>query len=126
MSTVSAEQLARVYVKIREKRREIAQQDDTLKEQQEVITQQLLEICKEQGATTIRTPYGTVSRRVTKSFWTNDWPSFYKFVKEHDVFSLMQQRINNLNMEQFLEDNPDLYPPGLNADMKHTVVITKR
>lgn len=122
----TAEQLAKVYVAIREKRRALAKEDDDLKEQLEIVGQHLLEICKEQGATTMRTTHGTVSVRVNRSYWTNDWESFFKFVKQNDAFSLMQQRINNNNMEQFLEENPDLHPPGLNADVKQTVVITKR
>lgn len=126
MSALNVEQLTRVYVKIRDKRRELAKQDDELKEQLDTVAQQLLDICKEQGASTIRTEHGTVSRRVTKNFWTSDWASFYQFIKQHDLFSLMQQRINNTNMATFLEENPDLCPPGLNADMTQTVVITKR
>jgi uncharacterized membrane protein YgaE (UPF0421/DUF939 family) len=126
MSTPNAEQLARVYTKIRDKRRDLSKQDDALKEQLDIVSQQLLDICKEQGASTIRTEYGTVSRRLTKNFWTTDWASFYQFIKEHDLFNLMQQRINSTNMAQFLEENPDLCPPGLNADMTQTVVITKR
>jgi hypothetical protein len=39
---------------------------------------------------------------------------------------LLYQRINTANMEQFLEENPDLHPPGLNADVSQTVVIVKR
>jgi hypothetical protein len=38
----------------------------------------------------------------------------------------MQHRINNANMEQFLEENPNLHPPGLQADINQTVVIVKR
>jgi sugar phosphate isomerase/epimerase len=122
----TAERLAKVYIKIREKRRELAKQDEELKEQLDIIANELLEICKEQGASTIRTQYGTVSRRVNKNYWTSDWDSFYKFIKEHDAFSLMHQRINNTNMSQFLEENPDALPPGLNSDVTQTVVITKR
>ena len=123
---LTAEKLAKVYVKIRDKRRELAKQDEELKEQLDLVAHELLEICKEQGASTIRTQYGTVSRRVTKNFWTSDWDSFYNFIKEHDAFSLMHQRINNTNMSQFLEENPDALPPGLNSDVTQTVVITKR
>jgi hypothetical protein len=126
MSELKADQLARVYVKIRDKRREIEKQAAELKEQQDIIGFELLEICKEQGAQTIRTQFGTVSKRVTKNYWTSDWDSFYKFIKEHDAFSLMFQRINSVNMSQFLEEYPDLLPPGLNADVNQTVVITKR
>jgi hypothetical protein len=126
MSEATAEQLARVYVRIRDKRRELAKQDDELKEQLDAISLQLLEICKTQGASTIRTEHGTVSRRISKNYWTSDWGSFFQFIKEHDAFSLLQHRINNANMATFLEENPDLCPPGMNAEMSQTVVITKR
>jgi enamine deaminase RidA (YjgF/YER057c/UK114 family) len=122
----TAEKLAKIYVKIREKRRELAKQDDELKEQLDTVAAQLLEICKEQGASTIRTQYGTISRRVTKNYWTSDWDSFFKFVKENNAFSLMHQRINSTSMAQFLEENPDMFPPGLNAEVNQTVTIIKR
>lgn len=126
MSAMNAEKLAAIYVKIRDARRELAKKDEELKAQLDVVSGQLLEICKEQGAQTIRTPHGTISRRLSKHYWTSDWDSFFKFVKENDAFSLMQHRINNANMEQFLEENPNLHPPGLQADIGQTVVIVKR
>lgn len=122
----TVDKLTKVYVKIREKRRELAKQDEELKAQIDVISEKLLEICKEQGTFTLRTEFGTVSRRANKHYWTSDWESFGKFIKEHDAFALLQQRINNTNMVQFLEDNPALFPPGLNADVTQTIVITKR
>ena len=123
---VNTEKLAKIYVKIRDKRRELEKQVAELKEQQDVVASQLLEICKAEGAQTIRTQFGTVSRRITKNYWTSDWDSFFKFLKDNDAFSLMQQRINSTNMAQFLEENPDLHPPGLNADVNQTIVIVKR
>lgn len=122
---INADRLVKVYVKIREKRRELAKQDRELEEQLEAVARQLLEICKEQGAATIRTSHGTISRRTTKRFWPTDWDAFYKFVKDQDALSLLYQRINTANMEQFLEENPELHPPGLNADVSQSVVIVK-
>jgi hypothetical protein len=123
---LTADRLTKIYVKIREKRRELAKQDKELEDQLSEVSAALLEICKEQGAATIRTEHGTISRRVSRRYWTSDWQSFFDFIKEHDAFALLQQRINNTNMDQFLEENPDLHPPGLNADATQTVVITKR
>lgn len=120
------DKLTKVYVKIRDKRRELEETDKELKAQLDMISDKILEICKEQGTFTLRTEFGTVSRRLTKHYWTSDWDALAKFIKQHDAFSLLQQRINNTNMAQFLEDNPELHPPGLNADVKQTVVITKR
>ena len=122
---INADRLVKVYVKIRDKRRELAKQDRELEEQLEAVSRQLLEICKEQGAATIRTSHGTISRRTTKRFWPTDWDAFYKFVKDQDALSLLYQRINTANMEQFLEENPELHPPGLNADVSQSVVIVK-
>lgn len=126
MSEANADRLAKIYVKIRDKRRELEKEAADLKEKQDVIASELLEICKAQGATTIRTEHGTVSKRVTKNYWTSDWDSFYKFIKDNDAFSLMFQRINSANMAQFLEENPDLLPPGLNAEVNQTITILKR
>ena len=123
---INADRLVKVYVKIRDKRRELAKQDRELEEQLEAVARQLLEICKEQGAATIRTSHGTISRRTTKRFWPTDWDAFYKFVKDQDAMSLLYQRINTANMEQFLEENPELHPPGLNADVSQSIVIVKR
>jgi hypothetical protein len=126
MSALTADKLAAVYVKIREARRELAKKDTKLKEQLDAVSEKLLEICKEQGATTIRTEHGTVSRRTNKNYWTSDWDAFFKFMKENDAFSLVQHRINNTSMAQFLEENPNLFPPGLQAEVGQSIVIVKR
>ena len=126
MSDLTADKLAKVYVKIRDRRRELSKEDDELKEKLDVISEHLLEICKEQGASTIKTEHGTISRRIDKNYWTSDWDSFWTFVKQNDAFALVQRRINSTNMAQFLEENPEGHPPGLNIDSKYSIVITKR
>lgn len=126
MSDISANKLVKAYIKIRDARAELAKQDSDLEEQQQMIQEKLLEICKETGAESLRTEFGTVTRRLSKKYWTSDWDSFYKFLKEHDAFALLQQRISNGNMAQFLEENPDLHPPGLNADTSYTVVVRRK
>jgi sugar phosphate isomerase/epimerase len=126
MSEVTAERLAKIYTKIRAKRLELEKEVAALQEQQDLIGQEIINLCREQGVQTMRTEYGTVSLRTTKRYWTSDWQSMYEFIKEHDAFALLHQRINTTNMNQFLEENPDLHPPGLNADATQTVAIVKR
>jgi hypothetical protein len=121
----NVEKLVKIYVKIRDRRREIYKEDKALEEQLNLVSNEILEICKEQGSSLIRTKYGTVSRRTKKNYYTSDWHELFNFVKEHDAFPLLQQRLHNANMEQFLEENPDLHPPGLYADTTMSVVITK-
>jgi hypothetical protein len=124
-----ADKLVPVYIKIRdairEKEDKHKEEIATLKEQLEAVAQALLEICEENGQDGFRTPEGTVTRRVTSRYWTSDWESMYKLIKEHDAPHLLEQRIHNGNMKQFLEENPDVLPAGLQADRKYTVQVRK-
>jgi hypothetical protein len=127
---IKADKLVKTYVKIRDKRKELVDQyekeDNNLKEALELIESELLEMCKETGADSLRTEFGTVTRRVAKRYWTNDWHSFHKFLKEHDTLELLEKRIAQTNMSTFLEENPDLLPPGLNVDSRYTVTVRRK
>jgi hypothetical protein len=49
----------------------------------------------------------------------------YQFISENDAPFLLEQRIHNSNMRQFLEDNPDKLPIGLQNERKYTVQVRK-
>ena len=127
---IKADKLVKTYVKIRDKRKELVDQyekeDNNLKEALELIESELLEMCKETGADSLRTEFGTVTRRVAKGYWTNDWHSFHEFLKEHGALELLEKRIAQTNMSTFLEENPDLLPPGLNVDSRYTVTVRRK
>ena len=127
---IKADKLVKTYVKIRDKRKELVEQyekeDNNLKEALELIESELLEMCKETGADSLRTEFGTVTRRVAKRYWTNDWHSYHEFLKEHGALELLEKRIAQTNMSTFLEENPDLLPPGLNVDSRYTVTVRRK
>lgn len=127
--TITADKLVKSYINLRNKRKQILtafeEEDNELKAQQELITDKLLEMCKEVGADSLKTQYGTVSRSVSTRYWTSDWGSMYDFIKEHEAFQLLEQRIHQSNMKKLLEESPDLLPPGLNSDSKYTVTVRK-
>ncbi len=130
VKVVPTDKLVKAYVKIRDARKELADKyekdDGDLKESLDVIEAQLLEACKAIGADSIRTQFGTISRTVKKRYWTNDWHSFYEFLKEHQALELLEKRVAQTNMATFLEDNPDLHPPGLNIDSRYSVVVRRK
>lgn len=126
---VSTDKLAEIYIKIRDKRHELQEQfdeqDKALKEQQEMIAAKMLEVCQELNADSIKTPAGTIIRKVNTRYWTTDWDSMYEFIQEHDAFPLLERRLHQSNMKQFLEENPELLPAGLQADRAYTVVVRR-
>jgi hypothetical protein len=124
-----ADKLVDIYIKIRDKRDELKRQFEEeyakLEEQLSLISGEMLEVCKENNADSIKTPVGTIMRRVDTRFWTNDWDSFYEFVQENDAYGLFEKRIHQGNMKQFLEENPDRLPKGLMSDSKYKITVRR-
>ena len=129
MAEVTADRLVATYVKIRDKRAELAReyekQDKHLEDQLELVTHKLLDLCRETGVESMRTSAGTVSRSVSTRFWTSDWASMHEFIREHDALNLLEQRIHQGNLKAFMEANPGEVPKGLNSDSKYTVRVTR-
>ena len=126
---VSTSKLSSIYLKIRDARSELKakyeEEDKQLEAQMDVIEAKLLEICKATDADSIKTQAGTVMRRVATRYWTNDWDSMYNFVKENDAYGLFEKRISQTNMKQFLEENPDKFPPGMLLDSQYKITVRR-
>ena len=120
------EQLTKVYIRIRDSRRVLEQafkaEDEKLQEQIRAIEEQMLDICKKFNASSIKTEAGTIIRSVKSRYWTNDWDSMYQFIRENGAFALLERRLHQSHMKQFLDENPDLSPAGLNVDKEYPVV----
>jgi hypothetical protein len=129
MQDAKADELVLAYRRIRdvinEKEEAHKEAIAALKAQQDVVSEALLTLCNDQNLDSIRTAAGTVTRSTTTRFWTSDWESMYQFIKDRDAPFLLEQRIHNGNMRQFLEDNPEDLPIGLNADTKYVVRVRK-
>ena len=123
-------QLTSVYIKMRDKRSQVKQeweaQDTKIKEQMELIEEKLLDLCKELNTNTLGTDHGTVIRSIKSRYWTNDWDSMYQFIKEHDAFGLLEKRIQQSHMKEFIQENPDVYHQGMNVENQFTVVVRRK
>jgi hypothetical protein len=91
----------------------------------QLIADEMLEACKRIGADSIKTPHGTIMRSVKSRYWTNDWDSMYTFIEDQGAFALLEKRLHQTNMKDFLAENPDLYPVGLNVENSYTVVVRR-
>lgn len=120
----------KVFIKIRDKRSELKkqfeEQDDLLKEQQSAIEASLLEVCKSTGATSLATDAGTAFRKIDTKYWTSDWERMYKFIEENNALHLLERRIAQNSMKEFLEANPDKLPEGLNVDSRYTITVRRK
>ena len=127
---VQADKLASVYIKMRDKRKELLAefeaQDSKIEAQMEMVAEELLKLCKDIGADSIKTQAGTVFRSVRTRYETTDWESMYNFILEHDIPQVLERRISTTNMKQFLDENPTLMPVGMNVNNRYTVTVRRK
>ncbi len=126
---VKLNKLIGVYIKIRDKKlaivNEMKKQEQDLEEKLDLVKTALLEHCKATGLESGKTELGSFYRSVKTKYWTSDWDSMNKFMLENEAVDLLEKRIHQGNMKQFLEENPDLHPPGLNTDREFTITVRR-
>jgi hypothetical protein len=126
----SIDKIVAVYIKIRNAKEELTREYDDkiadLDEQMRTLKQKLLDISKETGVTSFKTENGTAYRTIKNRYWTNDWESFYGFMREQGAMELLEKRIHQTNMREFLEDHPEVHPPGLNVDQEYEITIRRK
>jgi len=125
----SVDKLVGTFVKIRDKRSALKQKyeadDAELKASLDAIKHELLATCKTVGAESIKTKFGTAIRSIKSRYWTGDWDSMYSFIADHNAFGLLEKRVHQTNMKQFLDEHPDLKPAGLNIDHEYDITVRR-
>ena len=121
--------LTKIYLRIRDARDALTAQykkeHAELEAQMDLIETEMLDTCKSMGVESMRTPHGTIIRSVKSRYWTNDWDSMYAFIEETSAFGLLEKRLHQTHMKEFLEENPDVYPQGMNVENTYTVVVRR-
>ena len=126
---IPIDKLTKIYRKIKAEIEQLTKEYDTrveeLKASQDEVKFAIKDRMKALGVSYVKTEFGTVSMASKTRYSTQDWDSFKAFIVEHDVVDLLEKRIAQLNMAKFLEDNPGVVPPGLNAFSDFEIRITK-
>ena len=126
---IPIDKLTKIYRKIKAQIDQLTREYDTqvevLKASQDELRFAIKDQMKALGVSSVKTEFGTVSMANKTRYSTQDWDSFKQFIVAHDVVDLLEKRIAQLNLAKFLEDNPGVVPPGLNAFSDFEIRITK-
>ena len=124
-----ANKLVQVYIKIRDakeiKKKQMEEEIGALDVQLEAVEQELLELCKATGQDGGKTQFGSFTRSVKTRYWTSDWDSMYKFIREHDVPEVLERRIHQGNFVDMLKENPNIMPAGVNVESKYSITVRR-
>lgn len=122
--------LAETYVKIRAAKLKLQSEYDSkiesLEEQMTLVSVAMKDILLAQKASSMKTESGLVVLSKKARYDATDWDAMHKFIKEHDAFFLLEKRVHQGNMKQFIADNPDDVPPGLNINTEYVISVRKQ
>jgi hypothetical protein len=127
---IPVEKLVRVYIKMRTARdainAEFNKKIEDIEGQMEQVKRALSDYCKENNVESVRTKEGLFYRTIKQRYWTNDWEAMGRFVVEHNIPEVFEKRLHQGSMQEFLDQNPDLLPPGLNIDREYQITVRRK
>jgi hypothetical protein len=118
--TVTDEKLVKIFVKIRDAKRDFAAAYKTQLEEQfdkplrQVSTElkRRLESRTNQG---LKTEYGTVYLAEEMKVSCQDWGIFYDWIKNNDALDFLEQRVKVGEVKTYMEKHSGELPPGLSV-----------
>lgn len=126
---MDADRLVKVYIKIRDAKKALTEKHESaiaeLDQQLDAIEGALLDLCKTTGQEGGSTKYGRFNRKIATRYITNNWPALHELIVEHNVPQLLEQRISQTNMKEFLSKQPALMPAGLQVNQKYAITVTR-
>ena len=126
---VTMDRLAKIYIKMRDKLATLAKEFETaeaaIKEQQAEVASAMKEILHKAGGESMRTSHGTVAVKTSTRYYVQDWEAMAQFILDNNAVFLLEKRVAQKNMSEFLEANPGTVPPSLNTMSEVTVSVTK-
>ena len=121
--------LIKTYIRIRDERSALkadySEKDSTLLKQQDTFKEAINEYADMNKVDRAGTSEGMFYRTTKTRYWTSDWESMYKFVVENKVPEFFDKRLNQKNVREYLDENPDKLPEGLNVDTEYVISVRK-
>ena len=129
-SKITPDKLAKTYLRIRAERSMLSakykEDDGKLIRQMDTIKQAMLDHCEAHNVESVRTSEGLFFRSTKKKYWVSEWDAMHRLIVEENAPQLLDKRINQANMREFLEENPDLKPEGLEIEEEVTISVRKK
>ena len=125
----SLEQMAAAIVAIRDEIASINKEADkkvkNLEREKEALEKYCDEKLEQLGSESVKTNSGTIMRSIRTRYSTSNWDEFYNLIQTEGRPELLEKRVHQTNFKEFLEENPDKEPKGLNI-FRETKITVRR
>jgi hypothetical protein len=127
---VTPDRLAKAYLRIRAERSVLSakfkEEDGELIRKIDRLKQAMLDHCEAHNVESVRTSEGLFFRSTKRKYWVSEWDAMHRLIWEENAPQLLDKRINQANMREFLEENPELKPEGLEIEEETTISVRKK
>lgn len=128
MTTPKIDLLVGKYVELRDLKAQMKAEFDAaiapVQEGLDKIEALLLKTMAEQGSNAIKTTAGTAFIAEKTSVTMADWDAFIGFVREKELWNLLNHAANKTGVQDYAAANEDL-PPGVNLRTERAVNIRR-
>lgn len=125
MTDLTIDKLVAIHRKMDAKLSEMQAEIDAVEAQRTEVRATILDMMKNLGLETARTEHGTVTKTIKERFWSSDWPALHQYIIDNGAVGLLQQRIHETNMREWIAAHPNDFPPSLNIDREYAITIRK-
>ena len=129
MEDITADTLAEIFIQMRDAKAEIVAKSDAevkaIELQMDQLSDAMNDMCKAVGADSIKTAHGTIIRSIKERIWPAQKDVFAEFVRDTGEVNLLEMRVHQGNMKEYMKENGDVLPPGLNIDRKYEVTVRR-
>lgn len=128
MSKINVDTVIAGYVKLRDKRaqlkKDFADQDTLIKEQQDKLEGYLMQIMQDSGADQLGSSHGTAFKQIKSLASSTDWYATWQWLAEHKRLDMLEKRLSSKIVKEYVEETGEL-PPGVRIESKASVVIRR-
>mgnify|MGYP006274138759 FL=1 len=125
MNDITLDHLVSVDRKMTAKMSELQKELDAVEADRETVRLTIADMMKEQGVESVRTKHGTVTRVLKERYWASDWAVLHQYILEHGAIDLLEKRVAQTNMREWIENHREDFPPALNVDRTYSISIRK-
>jgi hypothetical protein len=130
VASIPAARIVKAFLKMRDRRAELKaefeRQDAAIKEQQVRLEGELMKILNEAGGDSLGTEFGTIYRSVDVKASCQDWDALYQFIRENDMFELLEKRVGKNAIKEYMDKHEGRLPPGVSIFKEATVTIRRK
>lgn len=116
------------YVKLRDAKAELKAEYERnlapIEQAMEKIEVKLMQTLDSMGLEAVKTSAGTAYATTKTSCGVADWDSFLSYIRQHELWNMLNHAANKTAVDEFRQANNDL-PPGVNWRVERVVQIRR-